>query len=118
MTLKWKDSIEDSPEVMLGKPVFKGARLTVEHIPRGLGTGLTLAFAWSVSGGGSLPDGRLPLRRRRLVHRYSLDRGEPLLKWTRGSSRLGMRPDGSARRGMPPWRPTRPVAGSSCPPTR
>jgi uncharacterized protein (DUF433 family) len=32
MTLKWQDHIEERERVMLGKPVFKGTRLTVEHI--------------------------------------------------------------------------------------
>lgn len=42
MTVKWQDYIEERKDVMLGKPVFKGTRLTVEHILRELGTGMTL----------------------------------------------------------------------------
>jgi uncharacterized protein (DUF433 family) len=34
--MKWQDYIEERPEVMLGKPVFKDTRLTVEHILREL----------------------------------------------------------------------------------
>jgi uncharacterized protein (DUF433 family) len=41
MALKWQDYIEERKEVMLGKPVFKGTRLTVEHILRELGTGMS-----------------------------------------------------------------------------
>jgi uncharacterized protein (DUF433 family) len=40
MPAAWRDSIEERPGVMLGKPVFKGIRLTVEHILRALGTGM------------------------------------------------------------------------------
>ena len=32
MTLRWQDFIEERKEVMLGKPVFKGTRLTVEFV--------------------------------------------------------------------------------------
>ena len=35
----WQDYIEERKEVMMGKPVFKGTRLTVEHILDELGTG-------------------------------------------------------------------------------
>ncbi len=42
MKIKWQDYIEERREVMLGKPVFKGTRLTVEHILRELGTGMAL----------------------------------------------------------------------------
>ena len=38
----WQDHIERSPEIMLGKPVIKGTRLTVEHILDRLSDG------WSV----------------------------------------------------------------------
>ncbi len=38
MSIQWQDYIEERPDVMLGKPVFKGTRLTVEHILRELGT--------------------------------------------------------------------------------
>ncbi len=41
MAIKWQDFIEERPDVMLGKPVFKGTRLTVEHVLRELGTGMT-----------------------------------------------------------------------------
>ncbi len=41
MALKWQDHIEDRKDVMLGKPVFRGTRLTVEHILRELGTGIS-----------------------------------------------------------------------------
>lgn len=37
----WQDFIEERPHVMLGKPAFKGTRLTVEHILKELGTGMT-----------------------------------------------------------------------------
>jgi uncharacterized protein (DUF433 family) len=40
MALNWQHSIEERNDVMLGKPVFKGTRLTVEHILRELGTGM------------------------------------------------------------------------------
>ena len=41
MALMWQDYIEERKDVMLGKPVFKGTRLTVEHILRELGTAMT-----------------------------------------------------------------------------
>lgn len=41
MIVKWQDYIEERKDVMLGKPVFKGTRLTVEHILRELGVGMT-----------------------------------------------------------------------------
>jgi len=41
MALIWQDFIEERKDVMLGKPVFKGTRLTVEHILRELGTGIS-----------------------------------------------------------------------------
>lgn len=34
--MKWQNYIEERPDVMLGKPVFKGTRLTVEHVLREL----------------------------------------------------------------------------------
>ena len=37
--MTWQDYIERDPEVMLGKPVFKGTRLTVEFILERLGQG-------------------------------------------------------------------------------
>ncbi len=39
--MKWQDYIEQRPGVMLGKPVIKGTRLTVEHIVERLGAGWT-----------------------------------------------------------------------------
>lgn len=39
--MNWQDYIEERPHVMLGKPVFKGTRLTVEHILKELGTGMS-----------------------------------------------------------------------------
>jgi uncharacterized protein (DUF433 family) len=41
MTIKWQDYIEEKKEVMMGKPVFKGTRLTVEHVLNELGTGMS-----------------------------------------------------------------------------
>ena len=41
MAIKWQDYIEERKEVMLGKPVFKGTRLTVEHMLYELGTGMS-----------------------------------------------------------------------------
>jgi uncharacterized protein (DUF433 family) len=41
MALKWQDLIEERKGVMMGKPVFKGTRLTVEHVLRELGTGMS-----------------------------------------------------------------------------
>ena len=41
MAINWQDYIEEKPGVMLGKPVFKGTRLTVEHVLKELGGGLT-----------------------------------------------------------------------------
>ena len=41
MSVRWQDHIEERKDVMLGKPVFIGTRLTVEHILRELGTGIT-----------------------------------------------------------------------------
>jgi uncharacterized protein (DUF433 family) len=37
--MKWQDLIEERKEVMLGKPVFKGTRLTVQHVLEELGSG-------------------------------------------------------------------------------
>jgi uncharacterized protein (DUF433 family) len=37
--MRWQHYIEQRPEVMLGKPVFKGTRLTVELILQRLGQG-------------------------------------------------------------------------------
>jgi uncharacterized protein (DUF433 family) len=41
MNIKWQDYIEERKEVMMGKPVFKGARLTVEHVLNELGMGIS-----------------------------------------------------------------------------
>ena len=41
MSIQWQDYIEKRKDVMLGKPVFKGTRLTVEHILKELATGMT-----------------------------------------------------------------------------
>lgn len=41
MAIKWQDYIEERKEVMMGKPVFKDTRLTVEHVLNELGTGMT-----------------------------------------------------------------------------
>ena len=37
----WQDYIEQRPDVMLGKPVFKGTRLTVGHVLAELGRGVS-----------------------------------------------------------------------------
>ena len=39
MDMKWQDYIEQRPDVMMGKPVFKGTRITVEHVLERLGAG-------------------------------------------------------------------------------
>jgi uncharacterized protein (DUF433 family) len=41
MGLKWQDYIEERKEIMMGKPVFKGTRLTVEHVLTELGSGMS-----------------------------------------------------------------------------
>ncbi len=41
MKISWQDYIEERKDVMMGKPVFKGTRLTVEHILKELGTGMS-----------------------------------------------------------------------------
>jgi uncharacterized protein (DUF433 family) len=37
--MKWEDYVEENPAVMLGKPVCKGTRITVELIREELGRG-------------------------------------------------------------------------------
>ncbi len=37
--MNWQQYIQRDPEVMLGKPVFKGTRLTVEFVLERLGQG-------------------------------------------------------------------------------
>lgn len=39
----WQDYIEERPDVMMGKPVFKGTRITVEHVLGELGRGMSEA---------------------------------------------------------------------------
>lgn len=39
--MRWQDYIEQVPEVMQGKPVFKGTRITVEHVLAELGRGMS-----------------------------------------------------------------------------
>jgi uncharacterized protein (DUF433 family) len=41
MATRWQDFIEDRKDVMMGKPVFKGTRLTVAHILKEMGLGMT-----------------------------------------------------------------------------
>jgi uncharacterized protein (DUF433 family) len=40
--MNWQEYIERDPEVVLGKPVFKGTRLTVEFVLERLGQGATV----------------------------------------------------------------------------
>ena len=39
--MDWQDLIEERTDVMAGKPVFKGTRITVEHVLTELGRGMT-----------------------------------------------------------------------------
>ena len=41
--MNWQDYIEQRPDIMLGKPVFRGTRVTVEHVLSELGQGTTEA---------------------------------------------------------------------------
>jgi uncharacterized protein (DUF433 family) len=41
--MDWRDFIEERSDVMMGKPVFKGTRITVEHVLGELGRGVTEA---------------------------------------------------------------------------
>ena len=40
MSIHWQEFIEERKDVMMGKPVFKGTRLTVDHILKEMGTGM------------------------------------------------------------------------------
>jgi uncharacterized protein (DUF433 family) len=40
MAIQWQDYIERRKDVMMGKPVFKGTRLTVEHVLKELAVGM------------------------------------------------------------------------------
>jgi uncharacterized protein (DUF433 family) len=42
LAMKWQDYIEERHGVMLGKPTFKGTRLTVQHVLEELGGGMTV----------------------------------------------------------------------------
>ncbi len=39
--MEWRQLIEERADVMLGKPVFKGTRITVEHVLAELGNGMS-----------------------------------------------------------------------------
>lgn len=41
--MRWQDFIKERPEVMAGKAVFVGTRLTVEHVLVELGSGMSEA---------------------------------------------------------------------------
>ena len=41
MKIRWQDYVEERKEVMTGKPVFKGTRLTVDFVLKQLGAGMT-----------------------------------------------------------------------------
>ena len=41
MRIKWHDYIEERKEIIMGKPVFKGTRLTVEHVLNELEAGMS-----------------------------------------------------------------------------
>ena len=41
--MDYKDRIAIDPNIMLGKPIIKGTRITVEHILRELSEGITIA---------------------------------------------------------------------------
>ena len=38
--MNWQELIEERTDVMAGKPVFKGTRITVEHVLTELGRGM------------------------------------------------------------------------------
>ena len=42
MAIRWRDYIEERKGVMMGKPVFKGTRLTVDHILTEMGAGMSV----------------------------------------------------------------------------
>lgn len=41
--MDWQTYIHRSPQIMLGKPVFKGTRITVQHVLERLGQGASNA---------------------------------------------------------------------------
>ncbi|HEX5442394.1 MAG TPA: DUF433 domain-containing protein [Pirellulales bacterium] len=41
MTIRWQEYIEERKDIMMGKPVFKGTRLTVQHVLEELGAGMS-----------------------------------------------------------------------------
>ncbi|MGH7136679.1 MAG: DUF433 domain-containing protein, partial [Pirellulales bacterium] len=41
MSDQWQELIDERKEIMLGKPVFKGTRLTVQHVLEELGAGMS-----------------------------------------------------------------------------
>jgi uncharacterized protein (DUF433 family) len=41
MSVDWRSFIEERKEVMLGKPVFKATRITVQHVLEELGGGMS-----------------------------------------------------------------------------
>ena len=41
MAIRWQDYIEKRKDLMMGKPVFTSTRLTVDHILKEMGTGMT-----------------------------------------------------------------------------
>lgn len=43
MKFHWHDYIEERKDIMVGKPTFKGTRLTVEFVLKQLGTGMSHA---------------------------------------------------------------------------
>ena len=41
MSIRWQDYIQERKDVMMGKPVFTGTRLTVDHVLSEMGAGMT-----------------------------------------------------------------------------
>ncbi len=39
--MNWREHIEQNPQIMVGKPVFKGTRLTVQHVLERMAAGDT-----------------------------------------------------------------------------